>query len=129
MGSALTPTRNAIKFLNNAIPAGRTEQLQNLWRDRKIRKSLGRARHHHRPLKSNFDGIGQVVGHNKGRTGSSKRTDAADRGRSIVPALRDRLRVLSATIILLAATSTGAIAQEKYDPGATDTEIKIGNIM
>jgi ABC-type branched-subunit amino acid transport system substrate-binding protein len=37
--------------------------------------------------------------------------------------------VLSATIIVLAATSTGAIAQKKYDTGATDTEIKIGNIM
>ena len=36
--------------------------------------------------------------------------------------------MLSATIIVLAATSTGAIAQ-KYDIGATDTEIKIGNIM
>jgi ABC-type branched-subunit amino acid transport system substrate-binding protein len=29
----------------------------------------------------------------------------------------------------LAATSTGANAQKKYDTGATDTEIKIGNIM
>jgi ABC-type branched-subunit amino acid transport system substrate-binding protein len=37
--------------------------------------------------------------------------------------------MLSATIIVLAATSTGAIAQKKYDTGATDTEIKIGNIM
>ena len=37
-----------------------------------------------------------------------------------MPAVRDRLRVLSATIIVLAATSTGAIAQ-KYDIGATDT--------
>jgi len=46
-----------------------------------------------------------------------------------MPALRDRLQVLSATIIVLAATSTGAIAQKKYDHGATDTEIKIGNIM
>ena len=46
-----------------------------------------------------------------------------------MPAVRDRLRVLSATIIVLAATSTGAIAQKKYDIGATDTEIKIGNIM
>src|SRR5260370_33745009 len=50
-------------------------------------------------------------------------------GRSIMPAFRDRLQILSATIILLAATSTGAIAQKKYDTGATDTEIKIGNIM
>ena len=46
-----------------------------------------------------------------------------------MPAFRDRLRMLSATLIVLAATSTGAIAQKKYDTGATDTEIKIGNIM
>ena len=46
-----------------------------------------------------------------------------------MPAFRDRLQVLWATIIVLAATSTGAIAQKKYDAGATDTEIKIGNIM
>jgi ABC-type branched-subunit amino acid transport system substrate-binding protein len=44
-------------------------------------------------------------------------------------AFRDRLHVLSATIIVLAATSTGSIAQKKYDIGATDIEIKIGNIM
>src|ERR1700730_18675408 len=46
-----------------------------------------------------------------------------------MPAFRDRLHVLSATIIVLAATITGAMAQKKYDTGATDTEIKIGNIM
>jgi ABC-type branched-subunit amino acid transport system substrate-binding protein len=46
-----------------------------------------------------------------------------------MPAFRDRLQMLSATLIVLAATSTGAIAQKKYDTGATDTEIKIGNIM
>jgi ABC-type branched-subunit amino acid transport system substrate-binding protein len=46
-----------------------------------------------------------------------------------MPAVRDRLQVLSATIIVLAAISTGAIAQKKYDAGATDAEIKIGNIM
>ena len=40
-----------------------------------------------------------------------------------------RLAVLSATFGLLAATSSGALAQKKYDTGATDTEIKIGNIM
>jgi IS30 family transposase len=44
-----------------------------------------------------------------------------------MPAFHDRLQVLSATIIVLAATSTGAIAHKKYDTGATDTEIKIGN--
>jgi ABC-type branched-subunit amino acid transport system substrate-binding protein len=46
-----------------------------------------------------------------------------------MPGFRDRLQVLSAIIIVLAATGTGAIAQKKYDTGATDTEIKIGNIM
>src|SRR5450631_4409444 len=65
----------------------------------------------------------------KGRTRSSKRTDATDRKRFIMPAFRDRLYVLSAAIIVFAATGTGAIAQKKYDTGATDTEIKIGNIM
>jgi branched-chain amino acid transport system substrate-binding protein len=43
-------------------------------------------------------------------------------------AFRDRLQVLSATILVL-ATSTSAIAQKKYDPGASDTEIRIGNIV
>jgi branched-chain amino acid transport system substrate-binding protein len=40
-----------------------------------------------------------------------------------------KLAVLSATFGLLAATSSGVLAQKKYDPGASDTEIKIGNIM
>ena len=40
-----------------------------------------------------------------------------------------KLAVVSAAFGLFAATSTGALAQKKYDPGATDTEIKIGNIM
>ena len=40
-----------------------------------------------------------------------------------------RLATLSAAIAVIAATGTGAIAQKKYDTGATDTEIKIGNIM
>jgi branched-chain amino acid transport system substrate-binding protein len=31
--------------------------------------------------------------------------------------------------MLLGAMVSGALAQKKYDPGATDTEIKIGNIM
>jgi ABC-type branched-subunit amino acid transport system substrate-binding protein len=35
----------------------------------------------------------------------------------------------SAAILLLAAANTSAFAQKKYDTGATDTEIKIGNIM
>ncbi len=40
-----------------------------------------------------------------------------------------RLAAFSTAIILLAATGSSAIAQKKYDTGATDTEIKIGNIM
>src|SRR3954453_7684730 len=40
-----------------------------------------------------------------------------------------RIAALSATIIAFAASSGGALAQKKYDTGATDTEIKIGNIM
>jgi branched-chain amino acid transport system substrate-binding protein len=40
-----------------------------------------------------------------------------------------RLAVASAALAILAASSSGALAQKKYDTGATDTEIKIGNIM
>ena len=36
---------------------------------------------------------------------------------------------ISAALALLAACSTIASAQKKYDTGASDTEIKIGNIM
>jgi branched-chain amino acid transport system substrate-binding protein len=44
-------------------------------------------------------------------------------------AINLRLGAFSAALALLAATSSGALAQKKYDVGATDTEIKIGNIM
>jgi ABC-type branched-subunit amino acid transport system substrate-binding protein len=40
-----------------------------------------------------------------------------------------RLAVASAALAIVAASSSGALAQKKYDTGATDTEIKIGNIM
>ncbi|WP_445489799.1 ABC transporter substrate-binding protein [Rhodopseudomonas sp. RCAM05734] len=40
-----------------------------------------------------------------------------------------RAAALPAALLLLAVTTTGAMAQKKYDTGATDTEIKIGNIM
>jgi branched-chain amino acid transport system substrate-binding protein len=46
-----------------------------------------------------------------------------------MPAFHLRLGALSAALAVLAATSSGALAQKKYDIGATDTEIKIGNIM
>ncbi|ANW04646.1 ABC transporter substrate-binding protein [Bradyrhizobium icense] len=40
-----------------------------------------------------------------------------------------KLAVASAALGLLAASSSGVFAQKRYDPGASDTEIKIGNIM
>ena len=46
-----------------------------------------------------------------------------------MPFTQLRLGAFSAAIAMLAATSSGALAQKKYDTGATDTEIKIGNIM
>jgi branched-chain amino acid transport system substrate-binding protein len=46
-----------------------------------------------------------------------------------MPVIQLRLGAFSAALAILAATSSGALAQKKYDVGATDTEIKIGNIM
>src|SRR3979490_2840975 len=40
-----------------------------------------------------------------------------------------RIAAFSTAVIAFAATSGIALAQKKYDTGATDTEIKIGNIM
>src|SRR3979411_2805960 len=40
-----------------------------------------------------------------------------------------RIAVFSTAVIAFAATAGSALAQKKYDTGATDTEIKIGNIM
>ncbi len=42
---------------------------------------------------------------------------------------RLRTAAFAAAVIALAATSGSALLQKKYDTGATDTEIKIGNIM
>ena len=39
------------------------------------------------------------------------------------------IAAFSAIVIALTATAGSALAQKKYDTGATDTEIKIGNIM
>jgi branched-chain amino acid transport system substrate-binding protein len=44
-------------------------------------------------------------------------------------AVRLQFAVVSAAFVLCAATNGSALAQKKYDTGATDTEIKIGNIM
>jgi len=46
-----------------------------------------------------------------------------------MPVFQLRLGAFSAAVAVLAATSSGALAQKKYDTGATDTEIKVGNIM
>ena len=46
-----------------------------------------------------------------------------------MPAIHVRLGAFSAALAMLATASTGALAQKKYDVGATDTEIKIGNII
>jgi branched-chain amino acid transport system substrate-binding protein len=45
--------------------------------------------------------------------------------------LRQKLRIaaFSTAVIAFAATGGSAFAQKKYDTGASDTEIKIGNIM
>jgi branched-chain amino acid transport system substrate-binding protein len=40
-----------------------------------------------------------------------------------------RIAAFSSAVIAFAAFSGSALAQKKYDTGATDTEIKIGNIM
>src|SRR5205085_724007 len=40
-----------------------------------------------------------------------------------------RLAAISTAVIAFAATNGSALAQKKYDTGATDTEIKIGNIV
>jgi branched-chain amino acid transport system substrate-binding protein len=47
-----------------------------------------------------------------------------------MPAIHWRLGAFSAALAVLAATTSPSVAQQKkYDIGATDTEIKIGNIM
>jgi branched-chain amino acid transport system substrate-binding protein len=46
-----------------------------------------------------------------------------------MPVVSNKLAIFSAAFAVLAASSSGALAQKKYDTGATDTEIKIGNIM
>ncbi|HEV2603910.1 MAG TPA: ABC transporter substrate-binding protein [Microvirga sp.] len=43
--------------------------------------------------------------------------------------LKSMLRATAAAVGLMALAATPALAQKKYDPGASDTEIKIGNIM
>jgi ABC-type branched-subunit amino acid transport system substrate-binding protein len=46
-----------------------------------------------------------------------------------MPARMRRLMAIAAFAAAAALTATAANAQKKYDPGASDTEIRIGNIM
>jgi ABC-type branched-subunit amino acid transport system substrate-binding protein len=46
-----------------------------------------------------------------------------------MPAVTGKLAAASLALALIAAATSTASAQKKYDTGATDTEIKIGNIM
>src|SRR3977135_1062872 len=50
-------------------------------------------------------------------------------GDSMKRALKDFVKTLGISAIILAAASAPTLAQKKYDTGVTDTEIKIGNIM
>src|ERR1700675_1689214 len=47
----------------------------------------------------------------------------------MLPKQKQRIAAFSTAVIAFAAISGSALAQKKYDTGATDTEIKIGNIM
>jgi branched-chain amino acid transport system substrate-binding protein len=59
-----------------------------------------------------------------------KKIDTFKHTREIqMPAIQLRLGAFSAALAIVALSATGALAQKKYDVGATDTEIKIGNIM
>jgi len=42
--------------------------------------------------------------------------------------MKNRMTLLTATVVGFALAATPALAQKKYDAGASDTEIKIGNI-
>jgi ABC-type branched-subunit amino acid transport system substrate-binding protein len=46
-----------------------------------------------------------------------------------MPVIGRPLAIASTAFALFAISASGALAQKKYDTGATDTEIKIGNIM
>ena len=46
-----------------------------------------------------------------------------------MPVIARPLAIASTAFALFAVSASGALAQKKYDTGATDTEIKIGNIM
>src|SRR5690349_9553798 len=55
--------------------------------------------------------------------------NTSKKGRLGMPIATSKIAIASAALIAFAASSNGALAQKKYDTGASDTEIKIGNIM
>ena len=61
--------------------------------------------------------------------GSTNTQSSVIQGEIRMPAIQLRMGAFSAALALLAATSSPSFAQKKYDTGASDTEIKIGNIM
>jgi branched-chain amino acid transport system substrate-binding protein len=60
---------------------------------------------------------------------SKNTTHHIDPRETRMPIHQLRLGAIAAALALLAASSTASYAQKKYDTGASDTEIKIGNIM
>src|SRR3979490_1302818 len=48
---------------------------------------------------------------------------------TVMPVTMNRIAIVSAAFAVLAPSASGALAQKKYATGATDTEIRIGNIM
>src|ERR1700676_5430687 len=59
------------------------------------------------------------------QTNTPKKTE----GETMLSTQKLRIAAFSTAVIAFAATSGSALAQKKYDTGATNTEIKIGNIM
>src|ERR1700747_2137747 len=73
-------------------------------------------------------GVG--CGREPGSVPTSKTKTHSTRSREInMPAIHLRSGLISAALTILAVTNVSAADQKKYDTGATDTEIKIGNIM
>jgi ABC-type branched-subunit amino acid transport system substrate-binding protein len=63
-------------------------------------------------------------------TSQVRAIQSLDQRETLMPVTANRIAIASfAAFALLAASASGALAQKKYDTGATDTEIKIGNIM
>jgi ABC-type branched-subunit amino acid transport system substrate-binding protein len=64
------------------------------------------------------------------KAATAHKSKSQDRRETVMPVIAKRFTIaLLAAFAVLAASGNGALAQKKYDTGATDTEIKIGNIM